>query len=92
MTGSTREAGAGALREAVCAEPERWSAMQLQHVPRWEWSPAALLSGMSDLFNAPTTWGVVFVHPIFLVCLLYVVCVCVLSHSIMSDSLQPHGL
>ena len=23
MTGSTREAGAGALREAVCAEPER---------------------------------------------------------------------
>ena len=53
--------------------------MQLQDVPGWECSPAALLSGMSDLFNAPATWGVVLVHPIFLVCLFYVVCVCVLT-------------
>ena len=77
VTGSTREAGAGALWEAVCAEPEQWSAVQLQPAPGWEWS----LSGASDLFNAPTTWGVVFVHPIFFVCLFYVVCVCVLSQS-----------
>ena len=85
MTGSSRETGAGALWEAVCAESEWWSAMQLQHVPGWECSPAALLSGMSDLFNAPATWGVVLVHPIFLVCLFYVVCVC--AHSIVSASL-----
>ena len=90
VTGSTREAGAGALWEAVCAEPEQWSAVQLQPAPGWELPLAALLSGASDLFNAPTTLGVVFVHPIFLVCLFYVVCVC--AQSIVSDSLQPHGL